>query len=72
MMRSVHRAVGPLNSLGLKASFQNEGNAWETNWQEGKDHHLRLFTLRRSMFSFIVLSVLWLQVQPIAADQAEV
>ncbi|KAI9457167.1 hypothetical protein HD554DRAFT_2042408 [Boletus coccyginus] len=26
-------AVVPLNALGLMSSFQNEGSAWETNWQ---------------------------------------
>ncbi|KAF8549861.1 hypothetical protein OG21DRAFT_1420628 [Imleria badia] len=34
MVESVYSAVGPLNALGLTASFQNEGSAWETNWQE--------------------------------------
>ncbi|KAF8142138.1 hypothetical protein EV363DRAFT_1249340 [Boletus edulis] len=34
MVQSVHSAVGPLSALGMTASFQNEGSAWETNWQQ--------------------------------------
>ncbi|KAH0836360.1 hypothetical protein J3R83DRAFT_7913 [Lanmaoa asiatica] len=34
MVRAVDNAVGPLNALGLMSSYQNEGSAWETNWQE--------------------------------------
>jgi hypothetical protein len=36
MVQAIYGAVGPLNALGLTSSYQNEGSAWETNWQEGE------------------------------------
>ncbi|KAH0835910.1 hypothetical protein J3R83DRAFT_9806 [Lanmaoa asiatica] len=34
MVQAVYNATGPLNTLGLTSSYQNEGSARETNWQE--------------------------------------
>jgi hypothetical protein len=42
MVQAVYSAVGPLNALGLTSSYQNEGSAWETNWQEGTGDHMPL------------------------------
>ena len=40
MVQAIHSAVNPLNTLGVTASYQNEGSVWETNWQEGKEYHM--------------------------------
>ena len=40
MVEAIKNAVGKLNDLGLTSSYQNEGSAWETNWQQGKDRVL--------------------------------
>jgi hypothetical protein len=42
MVQAIKSAVGTLNALGLTSSYQNEGSAWETNWQDGKGHHILL------------------------------
>ncbi|KAG9309872.1 hypothetical protein JVU11DRAFT_9900 [Chiua virens] len=34
LSRAVYDAVGPLTALGMMSSYQNEGSAWEVNWQE--------------------------------------
>ncbi|KIJ66529.1 hypothetical protein HYDPIDRAFT_26869 [Hydnomerulius pinastri MD-312] len=31
---AIYNATSPLSALGLTSSYQNEGSAWETNWQE--------------------------------------
>ena len=63
MVQSVYNAVGPLNALGLTSSYQNEGSAWETNWQEGTDHHMLLSRIDLISFCFLdVSSLLWLQI----------
>ena len=73
MVQSVYNAVGPLNALGLTSSYQNEGSAWETNWQEGTDHRMLLTHVDLISFWFLyVSSLFWLQVQPVAADQTEI
>ena len=53
MVEAVNNAVGPLNALGLTSSYQNEGSAWETNWQEGKGHHMLLTPV--NLITFIPL-----------------
>ena len=53
MVQAVNNAVGPLNALGLTSSYQNEGSAWETNWQEGKGHHMLLTPV--NLITFITL-----------------
>ena len=73
MVQSVYSAVGPLNALGLTSSYQNEGSAWETNWQEGTDHHTLLSRIDLISSCFLhVSSLFWLQIQPAAADQTEI
>ncbi|KIJ69685.1 hypothetical protein HYDPIDRAFT_78799 [Hydnomerulius pinastri MD-312] len=34
LVEAIHRATDPLSALGLTGSYQNEGSAWEENWQE--------------------------------------
>ncbi|KAH7887251.1 hypothetical protein F5I97DRAFT_806781 [Phlebopus sp. FC_14] len=34
LVSSIHRAVEPLNALGITSSYQNEGNAYEKDWQD--------------------------------------
>ena len=34
-MTAIHDAVSPLTALGIKSSYQNEGDAFEEDWQEG-------------------------------------
>ena len=73
MLQAINNAVGPLNVLGLTSSYQNEGSAWETNWQEGMGDHMLLTRVHLDNFRFIDFSSLfWLQVQPVAADQTEI
>lgn len=48
----MHNAVGPLTALGLTASFQNEGSAWEANWQEGQEQRYHVFLGRPNDFAF--------------------
>ncbi|KAF8554875.1 FAD-binding domain-containing protein [Imleria badia] len=31
---AINNSVGPLDSLGLTSSYQNEGSTWEPNWQQ--------------------------------------
>ena len=73
MLQAINNAVGPLNALGLTSSYQNEGSAWETNWQEGMGDHMLITRVDLDNFWFIYFSSLfWLQVQPVAADQTEI
>ncbi|KIJ10985.1 hypothetical protein PAXINDRAFT_119222 [Paxillus involutus ATCC 200175] len=34
LVEAIHRATDPLSALGFAGSYQNEGSAWEENWQE--------------------------------------
>ena len=34
-MTAIHDAVSPLTALGIKSSYQNEGDPFEEDWQEG-------------------------------------
>ncbi|KAG9309874.1 hypothetical protein JVU11DRAFT_9902 [Chiua virens] len=34
LTQAVYNAIGPLKALGLTSTYQNEGSAWEMNWQE--------------------------------------
>ncbi|KAG9309448.1 hypothetical protein JVU11DRAFT_10417 [Chiua virens] len=34
LTQAVYNATGPLKALGLTSTYQNEGSAWEMNWQE--------------------------------------
>ncbi|KAF8555560.1 FAD-binding domain-containing protein [Imleria badia] len=34
VMTAIHDAVSPLTALGIKSSYQNEGDAFEEDWQE--------------------------------------
>jgi hypothetical protein len=52
MVEAIKNAVGTLNALGLTSSYQNEGSAWETNWQEGKGHHMLL--TRVDLINFLI------------------
>ena len=52
MVEAINNAVGMLNTLGLTSSYQNEGSAWETNWQEGKGHHMLLTRVDLINFDF--------------------
>ena len=52
MVEAIKNAVGTLNALGLTSSYQNEGSAWETNWQEGKGHHVLLTRVDLINFDF--------------------
>jgi hypothetical protein len=36
IMEAVHSATNPLTALGITSSYQNEGDAFETNWQQGE------------------------------------
>jgi hypothetical protein len=35
-VEAVHNATNPLTALGIASSYQNEGDAFETNWQQGE------------------------------------
>lgn len=35
VITAIHDAVSPLTALGVKSSYQNEGDAFEADWQEG-------------------------------------
>lgn len=35
VMTAIHDAVSPLTASGIKSSYQNEGDAFEEDWQEG-------------------------------------
>ena len=73
MVQAIYNAVGPMNALGVTASYQNEGSVWETNWQEGKEYHMLITRTFPYIDLFhVVSSFLWLQVQPVAADQTEI
>ncbi|KIJ10986.1 hypothetical protein PAXINDRAFT_171977 [Paxillus involutus ATCC 200175] len=34
LVASIRNSVGPLNAIGITSSYQNEGNAFEANWQD--------------------------------------
>ncbi|KAF9226959.1 FAD-binding domain-containing protein [Gyrodon lividus] len=34
LVTSVHDSVGPLDAMGITSSYQNEGSAFEDNWQD--------------------------------------
>ncbi|KAF9226960.1 FAD-binding domain-containing protein [Gyrodon lividus] len=34
LVEAIRRATDPLSALGFAGSYQNEGSAWEENWQE--------------------------------------
>ncbi|KIJ69686.1 hypothetical protein HYDPIDRAFT_104282 [Hydnomerulius pinastri MD-312] len=34
LVASIHDSVAPLTALGITSSYQNEGNAYEENWQD--------------------------------------
>ncbi|KAH7887250.1 hypothetical protein F5I97DRAFT_2007649 [Phlebopus sp. FC_14] len=34
LVDAIHHATDPLSALGLTSSYQNEGSAWEEDWQE--------------------------------------
>jgi hypothetical protein len=35
-VEAVHDATDPLTALGIASSYQNEGDAFEVNWQQGQ------------------------------------
>lgn len=35
VMTVVHKVTTPLTVLGIKNSYQNEGDAFESDWQQG-------------------------------------
>ena len=76
-MTAIHDAVSPLTALGIQSSYQNEGDAFEADWQEGTITTLCRFPSRMRINNvltptFQLPSLLRVQVCGAVVHQAEI
>lgn len=62
-MAAIHEAVSPLVALGFESSYQNDGDAFEEDWQQGTVTHLFPFSKGPNVLTVLSHpSLLWIQV----------